>query len=183
MSFKEKGKGGPINQLHETEARWFAAYTGFKREKFVKRLLDRQGIHTYLPLLTKTRRYTRKIKEVQLPLIPCYIFVKIVKDEYVKVLSTEYIHGFVKFNKDMLAIPDEEIELLRAVVGENAVKDLAPDRFMPGAPVEIIGGSLTGVRGTLVEIKGKKEFVVDFERVGYSLLVNIDPKYLRRIRD
>ena len=78
----------PINQLHDTEARWFAVYTRYKREKIVRKQLSDKGIECYLPLQQFTRHYTRKVKQVQLPLISCYIFVKICKPEYIKVLET-----------------------------------------------------------------------------------------------
>ena len=35
-----------INQLHETEPRWFAIYSAFKKEKFAKKLLEKKGIET-----------------------------------------------------------------------------------------------------------------------------------------
>ena len=64
-----------INQLCDTEPRWFAVYTRYKREKLVLKELQRRGINAYLPLQTVTRYYTRKVKTVHLPLISCYIFV------------------------------------------------------------------------------------------------------------
>lgn len=68
------------NHLHPIESRWFAVYTRSKSEKVVKRLLDQKNIENYLPLQKVTRRYTRKIKSYEIPLISCYIFVKIAKN-------------------------------------------------------------------------------------------------------
>ena len=67
------------DHLHPTEARWFAVYTGYKHEKKVVELLTQKGITAYTPLHRVTRRYTRKVKHVELPLINCYVFVQITK--------------------------------------------------------------------------------------------------------
>ncbi|MEZ4957062.1 MAG: transcription termination/antitermination NusG family protein, partial [Saprospiraceae bacterium] len=61
------------NHLHASEPKWFAVYTRSKSEKVVKRLLASKNIECYLPLQKVTRRYTRKIKSYEIPLISCYI--------------------------------------------------------------------------------------------------------------
>ena len=87
------------NHLHETEPRWFAVYTRYKREKLVAQQLRDKGIEVYLPLQHFTRRYTRKIKKVEMPLISCYVFARITKKEYVPVLETPDVVQFVRFAK------------------------------------------------------------------------------------
>ena len=49
------------------------------------------------------------------PLIYRYIFVHIKKNEYVRVLETPNVEGFVRFNKQIISIPDQEIEWLQRV--------------------------------------------------------------------
>ncbi len=172
----------PVNQLHPTEARWFAVRTNYKREKLVKRLLDLKGIENYLPLREVTRRYTRKIRVLQLPLISCYIFVKIVRKQYVPVLEVPEVLGFIKMRRDLLAIPEEEIELLRRIAGEGIEVEADPAQYREGDWVEIIGGNLTGLQGRLVEIDGNKEFVIELEHIGYSLRMRVPAKLLRKVR-
>lgn len=169
------------NHLHGTELRWFAVYTRFKSEKVVQRLLQNKEIECYLPLQKVTRRYTRKIKHHEIPLISCYIFVRINKDQYVPVLETENVVKFIRFAKNLLAIPDEEMALLKRVVGEGEEVTAEPGRFSEGDVVEVIGGKLTGLRGRLVEKQGKKQMVVELESVGFSLRMNIDVSLLQRV--
>ncbi len=172
----------PINQLHPSEARWFAVRTNYKREKLVKQLLERKGIANYLPLRQVTRRYTRKVRTLELPLISCYVFVKIVRSQYVPVLETPDVLGFVKMRKDLLAIPDEEIELLRRIAGEGIEVVADPAQYCEGDRVEIIGGNLTGLQGRLVAIDGSRVFVVELEHIGYSLRMHVPAHLLRKVR-
>ena len=169
------------SHLHGTEPRWFAVYTRYKSEKVVKRLLDMKNVENYLPLQTVTRRYTRKIKTHEIPLISCYIFVKITKQEYVPVLETENVVKFLRFARNLLSIPEDEINILRRVVGEGIEVEAEPGRFKEGDAVEVIGGKLTGLRGRLVEKHGKKHMLVELETVGYTLKMNIDVALLKRV--
>jgi len=166
------------NQLHQTEYRWFAIKTRPKAEKMLHGMFAKKQIEAYLPILQLVRRYTRKIKKVNLPLIPCYLFVKVTKNEYVSVLETDGVLGFVRFSKDLLAIPEREIDILRRITGEQIEVEVTPIEWKEGDEVEILQGNLAGIRGILVEKKGKHLVTVDLQHIGFSLKIDIDPKNL-----
>lgn len=167
------------NHLHSDEPRWFAIYTKYKCEKYVVDKLKKKGVHAYVPLLSKVKKYIRKTKEYKVPLINCYVFVSITKDQYVKVLETEYVMGFIKQRKNLISIPNEEINLLKRIVGELENIEMTPLEFQEGAPVEIISGNLTGVKGKLINTRGKHEFVVELQNMGFQLQMIIDKSMLR----
>ncbi len=169
------------NHLHATEPKWFAIYTRSKGEKVVHKLLTTKQIECYLPLQKVTRRYTRKIKTYEVPLITCYAFVRIIKGQYIPVLETQNVVKFIRIAKNLIAIPDEEINLLKRIVGEGYELEAEAGTFNQGDEVEIIGGKLTGLRGKLVDTKGKKQMVVELANVGYSFKMNIDVSLLRRV--
>lgn len=168
--------------LDDVEPRWFAVYTRYKREKMVHKRLRDKGIESYLPLKQVTRHYTRKVKHLELPLISCYIFTKIVKNQYVPVLEDPDVVQFIRFDREMIAIPQAEIDIIRRVVGEElADLRIEPRAYRVGDSVEIIGGELTGLRGRLINKDGSKLFLVALERTGLDLQWHVDPKYLRRV--
>jgi transcription antitermination factor NusG len=169
------------NQLYidENEPRWFAVYTRYKREKMVNKRLQEQNIETYLPLQKVTRHYTRKTKHLELPLISCYIFTKITKPHYVTVLEDPDVVTFVKTGKDLIAIPEEQMEILRRIVGEGQEVAVETEEYRVGDQVEVIGGQLTGIAGLLVDKEGEKFFIVDLDFIDTRLRMKIDPKYLR----
>lgn len=169
------------DHLHPTEARWFAVYTGYKHEKKVVELLAKQEITAYVPLHRVTRRYTRKIKHVELPLINCYVFVKITKSEYVPVLETPFVSRFLKIKRNLLAIPDAEIELLRRIVGEVVDLEVETAEWREGDAVEVMTGQLTGLRGTLVERRGQHKLIIALQTLGYDLMMEVNPAILRKL--
>ncbi len=162
--------------LDAIESRWFAVYTKHKCEKLATELLKRKNIDVYLPLRTVIRVYGRQKRKRFLPLIPAYIFVKIKKAEYVRVLETEKIMGIIKFCGEPMAIPEQEINILKRVVGDISLDvELTPNAVLtPGDRVEVIGGSLTGLNGVLKEMRGNHKVVVELETLGYTLTITMN---------
>lgn len=181
-----KSASGPIdrsetvNQLSTLEKKWFAVYTKYKCEKYVSDHLTKKKIDNYIPIVKKTKRYTRKIKHYEVPLINCYVFVHITKSEYLATLETEYVMKFLRQGKDLIAIPQMEIDVLKRVVGdveEVCVTDV--NTFSEGEEVEVMSGHLTGMRGIVLLKSGKKSFLVELKSLGFQLRINIDHKLLK----
>jgi len=171
-----------INQLHETEARWFAVYTRYKREKVVLKRLAEQGREIYLPLQKVTRYYTRKIVHTELPLISCYIFARVIKKEYVPILEDPDVLFFVKQRADLLAIPEREINILKAVTGEGIPVEVNKMEDLPreGDEVEIIQGRLFGMKGFLLETRNRKIVVIELETLGMALQLQLPLEHVRK---
>jgi transcription antitermination factor NusG len=170
-----------INQLDENEPRWFAVRTRSKSEKFVQRMLGKKGIHAYLPLQRLLRRYTRSTRMVEKPLINCYVFVRIIKPQYVPVLETENVTGFVKFNRSMIAIPEQEIDILRRITLEDGLDvEVVQGHLEDGDSVEISAGNLMGMKGKIIKSAGKNKFQVELNHLFHSLLITIDATFLEK---
>ena len=170
------------NHLHHTETSWFAVYTRFKCEKVVLQALKKKGIECYVPLQEVKRQYTRKIKTHHIPLISCYAFVKVNKADYIRVLETDYVLEYVKIGRNLIAIPEKEIDLLKRIVGEGLVTAIEPRSMKIGDKVEIIAGRLTGLHGKLVETDHGKRMVVQLEALGQDLFMEVAPELLRKAR-
>lgn len=182
MRHKETPISTVINDLSESEARWFAVYTKYKCEKYVVEQLGRNRIAAYVPLVTKTKRYTSRIKTHHIPLINSHVFVQITKADYVRVLQTEYVLSFVKQRKHLIHIPQGEIDLLKIIVGEMENVEAGEISYQQGDEVEIVSGNLTGIKGKLIAREGKTRFVVELQSIGMQLAMTIDKAHLRLLR-
>ncbi len=167
-----------INHLDDKVPHWFAVHTRFKSEKIVNRLLNQKGINNYLPIQKLARKWGRRVTSVELPLISCYIFVNITKSEYVKVLETEYVVGFVRFAKDLISVPEHEINLLQRIVNEGFDIFVEKSTFYEGDEVEIAQGNLTGLKGKLVSFEGKNRMLVELDHLGYTLQISVGKEML-----
>ena len=172
------------NHLDEIQPRWFAVYTRYKREKLVQQRLLDKGIQAYLPLRRVTRRYERKVKAVELPLISCYVFTRIVRKNYVPVLDTPDVLQFVKFSQNLIAIPEREMLLMQRITGEGIEVEVEENSrgLQIGDEVEITGGNLAGIRGILLEKERKNNFLVELKTIGYTLRMSVEPALLGKVK-
>jgi hypothetical protein len=153
--------------FHPTERRWFAVRTSFRHEKQALKDLKRMDIEGWLPLITITRFYVSKRREVQLPLINSYLFVHISQSEYIRVLESQYISCFVHFGKEIVSIPDEEIAFIRLVVGEAKIVAVSPRERLIG----------------VIEDKKKNHLVsISLDRLGFTFVMDVDLKYIRKLK-
>ncbi len=170
------------NHLDEEQPKWFAVYTQFKREKVAAKFLKQFGILHYLPIQSVTRRYARKVKKLELPLIKQYLFVKITTKEYIKVLQCPYVMNFVKFSNNLISIPQQEINLLKRILGEIQEIELDNILLEKGDEVEVIGGNLTGLKGVLIKKENNQYLSVRLTNIGLSINISIAAHLLRKIK-
>ncbi len=183
MAVLTKNIAQPINQLSKTEKRWFAVYTKFKCEKYVADHLQKKQIDAYVPLISKTKKYKKKIKQYEIPLINCYVFVNLTSDKYVATLETEYVLKFLRQGKDLLAIPDHEIDVLRRITGQIIEVNAIEHSVMSvGSEVEVLTGNLAGIKGIIVAKADKKSFVVELINIGFQFRIEIDHELLMPIK-
>lgn len=179
-------KGGAVNivenHLHKTETRWFAVYTGYKREKVVEKMFLKKGIDVFLPLQTFHRQYKRTKRVVHLPLFNCIVFVNITQKDYIKVLETEHVLRFIKIGKNLLSIPEHEIETIKCIIGAQVDLQVEVYELQEGEPIEVIAGGLSGLQGKFLKQESKYNFLVELEMLGYQIRMHVRPEHLRAKR-
>ncbi len=173
----------PENHLHDTERRWFAVWVEVKCEKMAAGLLAKKRIETYLPLQKKMKHYRKqKPRLVEQPLIPGYVFVKIVSDEYIPVLQTEKVKGFLRVRKNLLCIPEREIDLLRYILGQTEYGVfLFNQNLQVGDRVRVVRGPFMNQQGVLARQKNKHVFVIRLEDLDQNIAIEIPKEDLERI--
>lgn len=169
------------NHLNETEAKWFAVHTRFKSEKMALKFLSSNDINAYLPIKNLSRHYGKKVRAVEMPLINSCVFVKIKKSEYVKVLETPYTAGFFKIGKNLLAIKEREIELIKKLIGEKIDVEVERKEYLVGDLVEVNSGPLMGLQGKLITINGKQKVAIELINSEFFLKISIDASLLKKL--
>jgi transcription antitermination factor NusG len=170
-----------LKKIEKNESRWFAVSTRYKSEKQVKKFLDMKNVECFLPLIPKTKRYLRKVKHYEVPLINCYIFVKITLGEYLKVLETPNVNYFIKNGEFVQPIPEKEINVLKKLTG--VTNDIVSEKinFEKGKKVLISSGPLVGVPARLVDKKNKWEYIIEFEHIGIQLRMSVNKGILSEV--
>lgn len=154
-----------VDDLHPSEARWFAIRVGHRKEKVVVKLLRARGIECFLPLRNRPFEYKSKRGVRQLPLLSGYLFVHITTKDAALVHQANFVFGFVKIGRERRRVTVSEIELLKKLSSDDSLRWVVEDKLevlSQGDAVEICRGPLTGVRGKFVDVKNKKTFIISF---------------------
>lgn len=167
--------------LDAIEPRWFAIRTLYRHEKSTQNALERGGITTYVPLQKVARQYQRKVRTAEIPLIHTYVFVQITAAQYISVLQTPDVFGFVKTTPELNAIPMEEIELLRRITEGGYVLNCEEELWNTGEYVEIMQGPLTGMIGCLKKFAGKHKVMIQLQAIAHVLSMEIPILHLRKL--
>ena len=156
---------------------WHVVTTRSRAEKKVHKLFCEQDIECFLPLQKRLRQWKDRKKWVEMPIISGYCFVKISPKEYEKVLKTEHVANFVRFESKPARIPAEQIEFLRKMLNQSDFEvEVSQENFKPGKKVEIIDGPLVGIRGELLSHRGKDRFLLRIQQINaiYSVEITAD---------
>jgi transcription antitermination factor NusG len=150
--------------------KWYAVLCRSRHEQVVADGLTQKGMTAFLPRINETRNWSDRRKQIDMPLFPGYVFVKIpeLKVARVPVLQTTGVVRFVGIMNTPLPIPDKEIEDVRAVVQQR--EGISPYSSLAiGQRVRILGGALGGVEGTLVARGTKSLLVISIELIQRSI--------------
>jgi transcription antitermination factor NusG len=129
----------------QVQPHWYAAYTCANHEKPVAAELLARGVEHFLPLYSSVRRWKDRRVRLDLPLFPGYVFVRLALVERLRVLQIPRVVRLVGFSGMPAALPDEQVEILRA-----------------------------GLAGVLLRTKGNFRFVLSVELIQRSLSVDVD---------
>ncbi|MGE5355516.1 MAG: UpxY family transcription antiterminator [Deltaproteobacteria bacterium] len=163
--------------------KWHAIYTLYRHEKKVAGELMNKGIETYVPLAMRIRRYNRKIKRYEVPLISNYVFIKVIPEQYITVLNTFGVIKFIKNLGKISVIPEIEINYLRLITGEvhNIEAENLSGKELSGKEIMITEGPLIGLKAKVVDKSNNNIIIVTLDNVGYAFKFEVDPQIIKFI--
>jgi transcription antitermination factor NusG len=162
------------------EHRWFAVYTCANHEKRVIRHFEARAVEHFLPLYTSVRRWKDRRVQLEMPLFPGYVFVRIAFGLRLRVLEVPGVVHLVGFNGQPYPLADGEIESLRKGV-MNASR-IEPHPYLKvGSRVRIKNGPLAGVEGSLARKKNTYRVVLSLDLIARSAAVEVDFADIERV--
>src|SRR2546428_14057514 len=127
---------------------WFAIQVKSTHEKRVTSLLQYQTYECFLPLYTSRRRWSDRIKSVELPLFPGYVFSRFTPAARIPILKTPSVISIVGIGATPTPIDEREIAAIQRAVASGF--GLSPHPFLQvGHRVRINGGFLCWPQGII----------------------------------
>ena len=183
MDVNETGQGEELRSIPKKplEEKWYAIYTNPRAEKQVYQRLLEEGVETFLPLQKTFRIWSDRKKLVEKPLIPSYLFVRVLAKNFHHVYRLQGVVKFISFEGKPVAIPNKQIDNLRLLVNSDAKIEVSSENFAKGDNVEVISGSLVGLTGELIRIGNQNRVVIRIDRLDQNLLLKIPKAFLRKV--
>lgn len=155
------------------EPRWYAAYTWSRHEKNVAHHFGERSIRHYLPTYKTVHRWKNGRAQLELPLFPGYVFVRIPLKERLQPLQVPGVVRLVGFNGHPTPLPDAEIQALIDLSAQGLTAE--PYEYLTvGKRVRIRTGPLQGLEGILVRKKNSFRVVISVDLIMRSVVVDVD---------
>lgn len=161
---------------------WYALQVRSRKESYVASHLLGQGFECLLPTYKSIRQWSDRKKELEQPLFPGYLFCRF-DFQYRRPLIT--IPGVLQIlGNGRVAIPvsDDEINGLRLAVSSGMAKQPWP-YLEVGQRVRVNYGTLSGLEGILVNVKGNHRVVLSVTLLQRSVAMEVETSWLSIVKE
>jgi transcription termination/antitermination protein NusG len=159
---------------------WFALTVKPQHERAVGEQLASYSLEAYVPLYRSRRRWSDRVKTIELPLFPRYVFSRFAFENRLKVIGIPSVVSIVGFGGTPSPISQEEIDLVKLLAGQNLPISPWPV-LRVGERVRVREGPLVGVEGILVREKAAYRVVVNIEMLHRAIAVELERDLLEPV--
>src|SRR6266699_5591238 len=152
---------------------WVALHVRNRSEKLVETSLLSKGIEVFLPLYAARRRWSDRVKELQLPLFYGYVFCKLNLLHRMPALTIPGVIQFVGIGRTPVPIEEEEIVALQSVI-KSGLPSMPWPFLQVGQKVRVEHGPLRDLEGILLQAKGSHRLVLSVSLLQRSVAVEVD---------
>jgi transcription antitermination factor NusG len=156
---------------------WFAILVRTSREKTASLLLENAGYECFLPISKYMRRWSDRMKEVEVPLFPGYLFCRMNPHNRLPVLMTPGVIQIVGVGKMPIPVEEEEIAAIQRV-GKSGLPTMPWPYLQVGHAARIEDGPLRGITGIVIKIKPGLKLVLSVNLLQRSVAVEIDRSWI-----
>src|SRR5689334_4556074 len=157
----------------EKDARWYALQVRPRFEKTVARNLQGKGYEEFLPLYSRRSQWSDRMKTIEMPLFPGYVFCKFNVDYRLPILMIPGVHSVVGIGKSPMPVAQSEIDDIRAVLTSGSNCEPWPYLGV-GQQVRVEYGALAGMQGTVESVKNGLRLVISVHLLQRAVAVEID---------
>jgi len=149
---------------------WYVVYTAPRAEKQVQQRLTEQGIEVFLPIHLSPRKWSDRVKMVEMPLFPSYLFVMARKSDLYDLVRIPGLARIVYFEGEPATVRPQEIRAIRQFLEYANGKAC---RLELDDEVRVAIGPMKDAGGKVIKI-GKKYVVLLLDKLGLQVQVALD---------
>lgn len=152
---------------------WFAAQVAPRSEKRVASMLEYKGYQHFAPTYLSRKKWSDRIKVLEEPLFPGYVFVRISGSTLGGLLcSTPGVIRILSFGGRPIPIPDSELDTVRRLTFRG--RPLPIGHVNSGDRIQIRDGPFAGIVGIVRQIRNRECLVFSVELISQSIYIEVD---------
>jgi transcription antitermination factor NusG len=163
-----------------THGPWFALKVRPRFERTAVAHLRYRGYDPFLPTYVAKRRWSDRVKSLELPLFPGYLFCQLDLKSRLPILTTPGVNFIVGNGRVPTPISDQEIDSLRTMVNSGLHYEPYP-YLSAGQLVEVQEGALVGVVGRVTSQKNAFRLIISIDLLMRSVSTEIDRSWVKPI--
>jgi len=171
----------PGTSVAEASYPWFAVHVRTQREEGVAEYLTGKAYEWFLPTYKRRRLWSDRVREVQVPLFPGYLFCRFDPQHRLPILKTPGVIQIVGYNRVPVPVDEQEISAIQKLVASGLPNQPWPFLAV-GDKVRIESGPLHGLEGILASLKGNHRLVLSVTLLQRSVAVEIDSAFVASLR-
>lgn len=160
---------------------WFAVQVRSRYENIVAACLTSKSYECFLPTYWCRRRWSDRIKDLELPLFPGYLFCRFNPQDRLPILKTPGLISILGIAQNPVPVDEVEIASVRTLVSSGLLHQPWPYVSI-GQRVRIEYGALCGLEGILQSFKGRHRIVVSVSLLQRSVAAEIDSAWVAPIQ-
>jgi transcription antitermination factor NusG len=160
---------------------WFALQVRTRHELGAANLLRGRGYAPFVPLYQCRKRWSDRVKVVDAPLFPGYLFCRLNLQNRLPVLMTPGVIQIVGYSRVPIPVDEDEINAIQTMVAAGLPTQPWPF-LQVGDRVHIERGPLRGLEGILLEVRGAQRLVLSVTLLQRSVAVEIDSTSVKSLR-
>lgn len=157
---------------------WYVVRLRSNFEKVASTSLREKGYDVFLPSYLTRRKWSDRIKEVEVPLFPGYTFCRFDPRYKLPILMCPGVFSILESADGPVPVPEQEVAGVRAIL-ESGLQFGACPFLKEGQPVVVERGPLKGTEGVVVRTKGAYRLVVSVFLLQRSVSAEIDRDSVR----
>ena len=156
---------------------WYALQVKSRREAYIVNQIQALGIECLLPLYKSVRKWSDRVKELERPLFPGYLFCKFDFQNRRPIVTTPGVLQVVGYGHTAVPVSEQEIQALHLAVSSEVPKQPWP-YLEVGQRVRVVYGTLTGLEGILVNMKGSHRVVLSVSLLQRAVAMEVEASWL-----
>lgn len=168
-------------ESNNSSGKWFAVHVKSRSEQAIASIAENKGYPQFLPVYKTRRRWSDRVRQVELPLFPGYLFCRLTGESWLPLLTTPGVLGLVGIGKTPMPIDDTEVSAIQATIESGLFAEPCP--FMSfGQRVHIDEGPLAGLEGYYVQNRKQHRIVVSVTLLQRSVGIEIERDWVRPVK-